>query len=90
MLANEGMTKGDEFGPAEEYNSLREELLQAKKYVFERPLLIVAAAAAGSQGAREGVSGPASCFGRCSFAVQFLVHGQSSFQRSPDSCLHTT
>ncbi len=46
----EKMTKGKEFEPAEEYNSLREELLQAKKYVFERPILIVAAAAAGSRG----------------------------------------
>jgi hypothetical protein len=30
------------FGIQDEYNTLREELLQAKKYIFERPLVIVA------------------------------------------------
>jgi|SaaInl4_200m_RNA_FD_contig_21_2807014_length_223_multi_6_in_0_out_0_1 hypothetical protein len=27
--------------PAQEYDSLRDELAQSKKYVFERPLVIV-------------------------------------------------
>ena len=35
------------FKPEQEYQSLREELLQAKKYVFERPLVIAALAVAG-------------------------------------------
>ena len=50
MTINQNIVRGSEFGPAEEYKTLREELLQAKKYVFERPLLIAAMAAAGSRG----------------------------------------
>ena len=46
---NKSISKIGEFGPAEEYETLREELLQAKKYIFERPLLIAAIAAAGSR-----------------------------------------
>lgn len=46
---NKSISKIGEFGPAEEYETLREELLQAKKYIFERPLLITAIAAAGSR-----------------------------------------
>jgi len=49
MPESDSITRGTELGPAEEYKSLREELLQAKKYVFERPLLIVAVAVAGSR-----------------------------------------
>lgn len=30
-----------EYSPADEFNTLRSELLQGKKYVFERPLLII-------------------------------------------------
>ncbi len=37
------MTTDDEIGPSEEYESLRQELLESKRYVFERPLLIAAA-----------------------------------------------
>ena len=33
--------------PAQEYSTLREEMLQAKRYVFERPLLIAALGAGG-------------------------------------------
>jgi hypothetical protein len=36
-----------EYSPADEYNSLRNELLQGKKYVFERPLLIITLSFAG-------------------------------------------
>jgi hypothetical protein len=35
--------------PAQEYNMLRQELLEAKRYVFERPLAITALAAIGLQ-----------------------------------------
>jgi hypothetical protein len=41
------MANGEPVGPAQEYATLREELLQAKRYVFERPLLIVGLALAG-------------------------------------------
>ena len=37
------MASSDEIGPREEYQSLRQELLESKRYVFERPLLIAAA-----------------------------------------------
>ena len=47
---NTTTTKCSEVGPSEEYKTLREEMLQAKKYVFERPLLIAAIATAGSRG----------------------------------------
>ncbi len=50
MTTDRNVVRGSELGPAEEYKTLREELLQAKKYVFERPLLIAAMAAAGSRG----------------------------------------
>ena len=33
-----------EYSPSDEYNALRDELLQSKKYVFERPLLIITVA----------------------------------------------
>ncbi|NQU39690.1 MAG: hypothetical protein HQ523_07035 [Lentisphaerae bacterium] len=36
-----------EYSPAAEYNSLRSELLQGKRYVFERRLLIVTLSLAG-------------------------------------------
>ena len=49
MTANQSNVRGSEFGTAEEYKTLREELLQAKRYVFERPLLIVAMAAVGGR-----------------------------------------
>jgi len=41
------MADSSDPGRADEYRTLREELLQAKKYVFERPLLIVALGVAG-------------------------------------------
>ncbi|MCG8459848.1 MAG: hypothetical protein MI919_26510 [Holophagales bacterium] len=37
------MGADDRIGPKEEYQSLRQELLESKRYVFERPLLIAAA-----------------------------------------------
>jgi hypothetical protein len=37
------MASDYEIGPKEEYQSLRQELLESKRYVFERPLLIAAA-----------------------------------------------
>jgi len=36
------MANGEHISIQSEYNTLREELLQAKKYIFERPVLIVA------------------------------------------------
>ena len=33
----------EEYSPAIEFQTLRNELLQGKKYVFERPLLIITA-----------------------------------------------
>jgi len=54
MSTHQNIVRGSELGPAEEYKSLREELLQAKKYVFERPLLIAAMATAGSRGLDPG------------------------------------
>ena len=47
MSTHTDNVRGTEFGPSEEYKSLREEMLQAKKYVFERPLFIAAIATAG-------------------------------------------
>ena len=44
----EGMPD-QQIGVAAEYQSLRQELLDSKKYVFERPLAIAALAAAGIQ-----------------------------------------
>jgi hypothetical protein len=40
------MTDNGRIGPAQEYVTLRDELNQSKKYVFERPLLIVGAGVA--------------------------------------------
>lgn len=47
MREETNLVDANEFGPVDEYKTLREESLQAKKYVFERPLLIVALAVAG-------------------------------------------
>jgi hypothetical protein len=41
--------QGSDIGPADEYRTLREELTVSRKYVFERPLLIIAIVAAGSR-----------------------------------------
>lgn len=49
MSAKNLVIRGNELGPAEEYQSLREEMLQAKKYVFERPLFIIALSLATSR-----------------------------------------
>ena len=38
---------GQEFGPVDEYKVLRDELQVAKKYIFERPMLIVATGVVG-------------------------------------------
>src|SRR5208337_5044944 len=38
------MTENSRFGPAQEYETLRHEFLEAKRYVFERPLAITALA----------------------------------------------
>src|SRR5438552_2049956 len=43
------MASDSRIDPAHEYNSLRQELLEAKRYVFERPLAITALAAIGLQ-----------------------------------------
>jgi hypothetical protein len=43
------MADNRRIGPTQEYDSLRAELLEAKRYVFERPLAIAAIAAAGIQ-----------------------------------------
>jgi hypothetical protein len=40
------MSAPDDIGPIQEYQSLRQELLESKKYVFERPLLVAALAIA--------------------------------------------
>ncbi len=42
MISSTTATQTPCFGIHDEYNTLREELLQAKKYIFERPLVIVA------------------------------------------------
>jgi len=39
----------DQIGPVQEYETLRQELLEAKRYVFERPLAILAVAVAAIQ-----------------------------------------
>jgi hypothetical protein len=49
MSDNQTAKAGNNVGPADEYKALREELLLATKYVFERPLLILALVAAGSR-----------------------------------------
>jgi hypothetical protein len=49
MSDNQPSNRGYDVGPADEYKTLREELLVAKKYIFERPLLILALVAAGSR-----------------------------------------
>jgi hypothetical protein len=41
------MTTESRIEPNQEYQTLRQELLEAKRYVFERPLAIAAVAAAG-------------------------------------------
>jgi hypothetical protein len=41
------MSDTESVGPVQEYATLREELQQAKRYVFERPILIVGLAVAG-------------------------------------------
>lgn len=43
----------DAIGPKEEYQSLRQELLESKRYVFERPLLIAAVGTAALGAFRE-------------------------------------
>lgn len=47
------MASDHEIGPREEYQSLRQELLESKRYVFERPLLIAAAGIAALGAFRE-------------------------------------
>ncbi len=41
------MAESNCVGPVQEYQTLRQELLESRKYVFERPLLILTAGAAG-------------------------------------------
>jgi hypothetical protein len=43
------MTENSRIGPAQEYDTLRHEFLESKRYVFERPLAITALAAVGLQ-----------------------------------------
>jgi hypothetical protein len=49
MIENHSGQRGGDIGPADEYRTLREELTISRKYVFERPLLILALVAASSR-----------------------------------------
>lgn len=49
MIEDQCGTGGSDMGPADEYKSLRDELTISRKYVFERPLLILALVAASSR-----------------------------------------
>ena len=52
------MAPENEIGPKEEYQSLRQELLESKRYVFERPLLIAAAGTAAMSAFRDVQTAP--------------------------------
>ena len=69
--------------PAQEYDSLREELNQSKKYVFERPLLIVGVGAAllTAEGFKVGAALPAVFAGLLLFNYWFTVNRLSSAAR---------
>lgn len=52
------MAPENEIGPKEEYQSLRQELLESKRYVFERPLLIAAVGTAAMSAFRDIQTAP--------------------------------
>lgn len=62
------MASSNASGPREEYQSLRQELLESKRYVFERPLLIAAAGIAALGAFRDAYAAYAS-------AVPLLMAG---------------
>ena len=69
--------------PAQEYNTLRDELNQSKKYVFERPLIIVGAGAAllTSEGLKYGSALPTLLIGLLFFNLWFTVNRLKSASR---------
>lgn len=69
--------------PAQEYDTLRDELNQSKKYVFERPLLIagVGVALLTAEGVQYGAALPASFTGLLLFNYLFTINRLRSASR---------
>lgn len=77
------MSMSKEHSPAAEYEALREELLIGKKYVFERPLLIVTITVAAANFADKEHIGylPPIVIGLMAFNLWFTVNRMQSMAR---------
>jgi len=77
------MAADQQVGPREEYQSLRQELLESKRYVFERPLLIAAAGIAALGAFRETQAAPVPLIiaGLLLFNLWFTVNRLQSASR---------
>ena len=77
------MSASDQIGPKEEYQSLRQELLESKRYVFERPLLIAAAGIAALSAFRDVQAAPVPLVitGLLLFNLWFTVNRLQSASR---------
>lgn len=56
------MAASDQVGPVQEYQTLRQELLESKRYVFERPLLIATAGIAALSAVKGGYAAAVPLF----------------------------
>lgn len=77
------MPENDRISPAQEYNTLREELNQSKKYVFERPLFIVGVGVAllTAEGLKFGAALPMLLTGLLLFNFWFTANRLRSASR---------
>lgn len=77
------MSSDNHIDPRDEYQTLRQELLESKRYVFERPLVIAAAgiAALGAFEAREAAPVPLLVTGLLLFNLWFTVNRLRSASR---------
>lgn len=77
------MSENGRVNPAQEYDTLRDELNQSKKYVFERPLIIVGVGVAllTAQGVQYGAALPALLTGLLLFNYWFTVNRLESAAR---------
>jgi len=75
--------KNGRVSPAQEYDTLRDELKQSRQYVFERPLLIVGVGVAllTAEGVRYGAALPALLTGLLLFNYRFTVNRLMSASR---------
>lgn len=77
------MASDDQLMPREEYQTLRQELLESKRYVFERPLIITAAGIAALGAFKEGQAAPVPLLitGLLLFNLWFTVNRLQSASR---------